>query len=57
MGAEQIRLLGVLLSVLAAILLLLWIGPIGFLFLVLCVVAFWYAIGPGARRSTRAPAS
>jgi hypothetical protein len=49
MAVHQISLFAAILLVLAAILFLFWIGPLGLLILILAVVLFWYAFGPGSR--------
>jgi hypothetical protein len=49
MAVHQISLAGAILLVLFAILLLFLIGPLGLLLIVLAVVLFWYAFGPGSR--------
>jgi hypothetical protein len=51
MGVHQISLVGAVLLALVAVLLLFLIGPFGLLLLILAVVLFWYAFGPGSRGS------
>jgi hypothetical protein len=47
--AHHISLGGAILLVLLAIVCLFLIGPLGLLLLILAVLLFWYAFGPGSR--------
>ncbi|HTW40177.1 MAG TPA: hypothetical protein VMF04_04900 [Thermoplasmata archaeon] len=51
MAVHRISLVGAILLVLVAVLFLLLIGPLGLLLLILAVLLFWYAFGPGSRRT------
>lgn len=49
MGVHTFSLTGAILLVLLAIIFLVLIGPFGLLLLILAVLLFWYAFGPGSR--------
>jgi hypothetical protein len=49
---HTISLFGAIVIVLFAIIALFFFGPLVLLVLILAVVLFWYAFGPGARGST-----
>ena len=49
---HTISLFGAIVIVLFAVIALFFFGPLVLLVLILAVVLFWYAFGPGARGST-----